>query len=77
MKEQVKVDLVIRYSSPEISQLLEFASFLDLHFKLGYVSDRESTSKEVKVLMCAAANYVPDGKGGLSSASSKDGSSAS
>ena len=57
MKERIKVDLVIRHSNPGISQLLELASFLDPHFKLGYVSDRESTSKEVKELMCAAGNY--------------------
>ena len=63
------MDLVIQCSNPEISQLLELASFLDPHFKLGYVSDRDSTSKEVKEQMCAAGNYVPDGGGGLSSAS--------
>ena len=41
------------------------------------VSDRESTSKEVKEQMCAAANYVPDGEGGPSSAFDDGGSSAS
>ena len=61
MKERVKVDLEVRYSNPQISQLLELASFLDPRFKLGYVSDRESTLKEVEEQMCAAGNYVPDG----------------
>ena len=66
MKERVKVDLEVRYSNPEISQLLELASFLDPCFKLGYVSDRENTLKEVEEQMCAAGNYVPDGEGGPS-----------
>ena len=43
MKERVKVDLEVRHSNPEISQLLELSSFLDTPFKLGYISDREST----------------------------------
>ena len=77
MKERVKVDLEVRYSNPQISQLLELASFLDPCFKLGYVSDRERTLKEVEEQMCAAGNYVPDGYGGASSASGYDGSSAS
>ena len=77
IKERVKVDLEIRYSNPELSQLLELASFLDRRFKLGYVSDRESTLKEVKEQMCGASYDVTDGEGGPSSASGDDRSSAS
>jgi hypothetical protein len=73
----VKVDLEIRYSNPELSQLLELASFLDPRFKLGYVSDRESTLKEVEEQIRGASNDVTDGEGGPSSASGDDGSSAS
>ena len=77
MKEVMKVNLEIRYSNPELSQLLELAPFLDPHVKLGHVSDRESILKEVEEQMCGASNDVTDGEGGHSSVSDDDGSSAS
>jgi len=48
MKEHMKVDLELRYSDPDIGQLLSIASFLDPRFKLGYVGDWESVLEEVK-----------------------------
>ena len=48
IKEWIKVDLEMRYSDPNINQLLAIASFLDPQFKLGYVGDRESVLDEVK-----------------------------
>jgi len=48
MKERMRVDLELRYSDPDIDQLVLIASFLDPRFKLGYVGDRESVLEEVK-----------------------------
>jgi len=44
----MRVDLELRYSDPDIDQLVLIASFLDPRFKLGYVGDRESVLEEVK-----------------------------
>ena len=48
IKEWIKVDLEMRYSDPNINQLLAIASFLDPWFKLGYVGGRENVLAEVK-----------------------------
>ncbi len=69
MKERVKVDLEVRYSDPELSQLLEFASFLDPRFKLGYVTDRERILKEVEEQMSGADDRMTESE----SASGTDG----
>ncbi len=59
-KERVKVDLEVRYSDPELFQLLEFASFLDSRFKLGYVTDRERVLKEVEEQLSGANDGVTE-----------------
>ena len=48
MKERMKTDLEVRYSNPDVDQLLSIASFLDPRFKLGHVGDRDSVLEEVK-----------------------------
>jgi len=51
IKEQIKVDLELRYIDEDIEQLLKLTSFLDPRFKLVRVSDRAGILKEVEVQM--------------------------
>jgi len=41
IKECTTEDLMTRYISSDVAQLLEFLPFLDLHFKLTHVTDKD------------------------------------
>ena len=48
IKECIMEDLKTRYVDPDMRQLLELASFLDPHFKLAHITDKDGILKEIE-----------------------------